>query len=231
VATLLLAPFMLASADTLKLKLIRLFPQLSDKKRSLRVLHDIEHRVSRYLFTVTVINAGLGVLIGSAMWILGMPNPVLWGVGATLLNYVPYIGPVTGIALAGAVSLTIHDDLISAAAPPLAYAALNSIEGTLVTPLTVGRRLSLSIVAILITIGLTTWMWGIVGTLIGVPLLVVIKSFCDELPSLAQVGMFISAESMPVEENGETANAGPANGQIAKPALATPVMPRPDHAL
>jgi predicted PurR-regulated permease PerM len=227
VATLLLAPFLLASMESLKLKLIRLFPQLSDKKRSLRVLHDIETRVSRYLFTVSIINAGLGTLIGIAMWVLGMPNPILWGLGAMLLNYVPYIGPLTGIAICAAVSLTIHQDLLSALAAPAAYAALNSTEGTLVTPLTVGRRLSLSIVAILITLGLTTWMWGIVGTLIGVPLLVVIKAFCDEFPSLSQIGMFISAESTPVEENGETATAPAHNGH----SQGTMAAPRVDHAL
>jgi predicted PurR-regulated permease PerM len=228
VATLLLSPFLLASTETLKLKLIRLFPQLKDKKRSLRVVHDIETRVSRYLVTVSIINAGLGTLIGLAMWLLGMPNPILWGLGAMLLNYVPYIGPVTGIALCAAVSLTIQPDLLNALAPPAAYAAINSIEGTFVTPLTVGRRLSLSIVAILITLGLTTWMWGIVGTLIGVPLLVVVKAFCDEFPSLSQVGIFISAESTPTEEAGEATPVAGNGHPVANGGL---VAPRVDHAL
>jgi predicted PurR-regulated permease PerM len=210
VATLLLAPFLLASTEILKLKLVRAFPLLRDKKRSLRVLHDIEERVSRFLVTISIINFGLGTLIGIAMWLLGMPNPLLWGVGAALLNYVPYIGPFTGITLAAAVSLTIHQDLIATLIPPLAYATLNSIEGTLVTPLTVGRRLSLNIVAILIAIGLATWMWGIVGTIIAVPLLVVVKVFCDEFPALAGIGGFISADTDPIDERDEEiAAAGP----------------------
>ena len=224
-STLLLALFLLASTDTLKLKLVRAFPQLKDKKRSLHVLHEIETRISRYLVTVSVINFSLGTLIGLAMWALGMPYPILWGVGAALLNYVPYAGPFTGIALAAAVSLTIHDDLLATAVPPLAYAALNSIEGTFVTPMIVGRRLSLSIIAILMTIGLATWMWGIIGTIIAVPLLVVIKAFCDEFPSLAQIGMFISAEGEPVEEQegdalATTNGSVPAGAAMAAPAAA-----------
>ncbi len=234
IATLLLAPFLMASMESLKLKLIRLSPILSDKKRSLRVLHDVETRVSRYLLTVSAINFALGTLIGSAMWILGMPNPLLWGVGAALLNYVPYAGSATGIILAAAVSFTIHDSLLAALAPPVAYLVLNSIEGTVVTPLVVGRRLSLSIVAILITLGLTTWMWGIIGTLIGVPILVVVKAFCDEFPGLAKLGTFISAESEPPpdasEEAAAVANAAAGSGG---PSTAPPrgLAPRPDHAV
>jgi len=203
IATLLLTPFLLASNEALKLKLIRAVPLLSAKKKSLRVLRDVEQRVSRFLVTAAMLNAGLGVLVGTAMAVLGMPNPILWGLGAGLLNFVPYLGPATGIGLAAAVSLAIHDDLATALLPPVAYAALNALEATIVTPLIMGKRLSLSIVAILISVALTAWMWGIIGALIGVPILVVIKVFCDEFPGLAHVGLFISAESEPIEEHEE----------------------------
>jgi predicted PurR-regulated permease PerM len=230
VATLLLAPFLIASNEALKLKLIRAVPLLSAKKKSLRVLRDIEERVSRFLVTAGMLNTGLGILVGSAMAILGMPNPILWGVGAGLLNFIPYIGPATGIGLAAAVSLTIHDDLPTALLPPLVYAALNALEAGLVTPMVMGRRLSLSIVAILLSVALTTWMWGIIGTVIGVPILVVIKVFCEEFPSLAHVGLFISAESEPIEESEETAAAN-GNGGVnhAPPAGASPA-PAPAKA-
>jgi predicted PurR-regulated permease PerM len=227
IATLLLTPFLLASNEALKLKLIRAVPLLSAKKKSLRVLRDIEHRVSRFLVTAALLNTGLGILVGTAMAVLGMPNPILWGVGAALLNFIPYIGPLTGIGLAAAVSLAIHDDLTTALAPPVVYAALNALEATLVTPLVLGKRLSLSIVAILLSVALTTWMWGIIGTVIGVPMLVAIKVFCDEFPGLAHVGLFISAESEPIEEHDEETAAHPANGThtaaapTAAPALLT----------
>jgi predicted PurR-regulated permease PerM len=229
-ATLILTPFLIASSETLKLKLIRLFPLLSDKKRTLRVLLDVEKRISRYLLTVTAIYAAVGVLVGTAMWLLGMPNPILWGVGAMLLSYVPWVGPITGVALAAAVSLTIHPDLAAALVPPLVYFLIQSVVDTLVTPLTVGRRMSLNVVAVLVTIALTSWMWGIIGTLIGIPILVVVKAFCDEFPSLAHIGLFISAESEPIEENGGDEALVATNGDgaaAASPEPAAVTAPKP----
>jgi predicted PurR-regulated permease PerM len=230
IATLILAPFLIASSETLKLKLIRQFPLLSDKKRTMKVLHDVEQRISRYLVTVTAIYAAVGLLVGTAMAALGMPNPVLWGVGAMVLSYVPWVGPLTGIALAGAVSLTINPDLPSALIPPLAYFLIQSVVDTLVTPFTVGKRMSLNVVAVLLTIALTSWMWGIIGTLIGIPILVVVKAFCDDFPSLAHVGLFISAESEPIEENGNgearpAVPAAPPPPVVAAPTIAPAAAP------
>lgn len=199
-ATLILAVFLLASGDTLRHKLVRVLPDLSGKKRSLRVLRDIENEVSRYLLTITAINTGLGLCVGVAMAALGMPNPVLWGIGAALLNFIPYIGPLAGIALAGAVGIVTYPLLGSVVLPPIAYAALQVVESNFVTPTILGRRLELSTVAILIFLSLTTWMWGIVGTIIGVPVLVVIKVFSDNFPALAPLAEFLSAETPAVEE-------------------------------
>ena len=202
-ATLLLAPFLLASVDSFRLKLVHVLPRLSGKKRSLRVLHAIENEVSRYLITVTAINAGLGILVGASMALLGLGSPVFWGVTAALLNFVPYAGPTVGIVLVGATSLATHADLATAAGPPLVYLALQILEGGFVTPTILGRRLELSPIAILVMLSLTTWMWGIVGTIIGVPLLVVIKVFCDHFPSLATLGLFLSGEAKPIESTDE----------------------------
>jgi predicted PurR-regulated permease PerM len=145
--------------------------------------------------------------------------------GAGLLNFVPYLGPATGIGLAAAVSLAIHDDLTMALLPPVAYAALNALEATLVTPLVMGKRLSLSIVAILMSVALTTWMWGIIGAFIGVPILVVIKVFCDEFPGLAHVGLFISAESEPIEEHEEEPATPATAATIVVPTAGAPAGP------
>ena len=194
-ATLLFVVFLLSSGDLFLQKLVRILPTLSDKKRSLRVVHDVESEVSRYLFTITLINIGFGVAVGISMALLGMPNPVLWGVGAALLNYVPYLGALVGIALAAIIGLITFPTLPMAALPPLAYFVCNAIEGSVVTPLTLGRRLELNPVAILVALALGGWMWGIVGALIGVPLLVVIKVFCDHFDSLAKFGEFLSGEA------------------------------------
>ncbi len=130
-AMLILSVFLLASGDTLRLKLIRVLPDLSGKKRSLRVLADIENEVSRYLLTITAINAGLGLCVGIAMWALGMPNPLIWGIAAALLNYVPYIGGLIGFTLAFVVAVVTYPSLAIAALPPLAYLTLQTRRGQL----------------------------------------------------------------------------------------------------
>jgi len=210
-ATLLFVVFLLASGDLFLQKLVRILPTLSDKKRSLRVVHDVESEVSRYLFTITLINFGFGAAVGLSMAAIGMPNPVLWGVGAALLNYIPYIGALIGMALAAAIGLITFPTLTMAALPPLAYFVCNAIEGSVVTPLTLGRRLELNPVAILVALAFGGWMWGIVGALIGVPLLVVVKVFCDHFDGLAKFGEFLSGEP--------TAEAAP-DPEIAAPAVA-----------
>ncbi len=202
-ATLMLAVFLLAAMDSLRYKLVSVLPEMSGKKRSLRVLHDIEHDVSRYLVTVTAINAGLGILVGGTMTLAGLGNGLVWGVTAGLLNFIPYLGAMVGIAFVAAASLATFHDWAAAVTPPLIYLGLQMLEGGLVTPMILGRRLSMSPIAILTALSLTTWMWGIVGTLIGVPLLVVLKVFCDRFPSLAGLGVFLSGETNTAEEGGQ----------------------------
>lgn len=198
-ATLVLAVFLLASTESLRRKLVSVLPEMSGKKRSLRILHEIENDVSRYLVTVTAINAVLGLLVGGAMSAVGLGNGIVWGVVVGLLNFIPYAGATVGIGLVTATSLATFDGPAAAAAPPLIYLGLQVLEGGFITPMILGRRLSLSPIAILTTLSLTTWMWGIVGTVIGVPVLVVLKVFCDQFPSLAGISVFLSGETKAVE--------------------------------
>ncbi|HEY5080754.1 MAG TPA: AI-2E family transporter [Bauldia sp.] len=206
-AALILSLFLLANRDTLRIKLVRVVPHLSDKKRSLRVLRDIENEVSRYLLTITAINLGLGFCVGAAMAFLGMPNAVLWGIGAALLNYIPFLGALAGQCLALAVAAVTFPTLTLAILPPLAYLAIQLIEANFVTPTVLGRRLELNPVAILIFLALTTWMWGIVGTILGVPILVVVKVFADNFPALASFGEFLSTEAATEEDEATAAAA------------------------
>jgi predicted PurR-regulated permease PerM len=221
-ATLLFVVFLLSSGDLFLQKLVRILPTLSDKKRSLRVVHDVEAEVSRYLFTITLINFGFGAAVGLSMAALGMPNPVLWGVGAALLNYIPYLGALVGMALAGAIGVITFPTLAMAALPPLAYFLCNAVEGSVVTPLTLGRRLELNPVAILVALAFGGWMWGVVGALIGVPLLVVIKVFCDHFESLAKFGEFLSGE-----HSDDAAPAAANGGGAAEQSAALPPAARP----
>ncbi len=199
-ATLILSLFLLAQRDTLRLKLIRVTRELSDKKRSLRVLRDIENEVSHYLLTITAINLGVGVCVGIAMALLGMSSPLLWGVGAALLNYIPFIGPLAGECLALMIAAVTFPTPLHIVAPPLAYLAIQMVEANFVTPTVLGRRLELNPVAILIALALATWMWGIIGTVLAVPMLVVVKVFSSNFEGLFALGEFLSAETASVEE-------------------------------
>jgi predicted PurR-regulated permease PerM len=202
-ATLILVVFLLSSSDLFLRKIVRAVPSLGEKKLSLRIVYDLQLEVSRYLLTISVINLFFGMVIGATMALLGMPNPVVWGVGAALLNYIPYVGAITGMVLSAAVGLITFPTLWAGLLPPLAYLAFHTLESAFITPLILGRRLELNAVAILVALAFGGWMWGIIGALIAVPLLVVVKVFCDHLPALATFGDFLSAET-PVEANGNS---------------------------
>jgi predicted PurR-regulated permease PerM len=227
-ATLVLAFFLLATGDDLRHKLVRMIHSLTDKKRALRVLRDIENEVSRYLMTITAINAGFGFCVGLAMYALGMPDPLLWGIAAALLNFIPYLGGLIGIIAAIAVSAVTFPGFAGAALPPLAYLALQFAESYLVTPTILGRRLELHIVPILVFLAFTAWMWGIVGAVIGVPLLVVIKVFSDSLPALAPLSGLLAAEAASTEdvEGAEVVAPADLRGTSAGPAAFESGLPK-----
>ena len=192
--TFVLALFVLASGTMFYEKIVQSFGRLSEKKRALRVIYDVEREISRYLLTVTIINVALGAAIALGLWLLGMPTPILWGVLAAALNFLPYVGALTTIVLVGALSLVSFDTLTFALIPPAYVLLCNIIEGQIVTPLVIGRRLELNAVAIFIAVAFWSWMWGFVGALIAVPILVVVKVFCDHFDSLSHIGNFLAAQ-------------------------------------
>lgn len=203
IITALLSVFLLGSGDMFYMKLIRLMPTLSDKKTALRIMQSVEYSISRYLLTVTVINACLGTAIAIAMWLLGMPNPALWGVAGAVLNFLPYVGAIAGVVIVAAVSFVTFDTVAQAAIVPIVYISLTSLEGQIITPLVVGRRLEINTVAIFIGIAFWGWLWGLVGVLLAVPILVIIKEIASQLPSWHAVSQFLSSE--PTHDENENA--------------------------
>ncbi len=194
--TFVLSLFLLASGTMFYEKTIQSFARLSEKKRALRLVHDVEREISRYLLTVALINAGLGAAIALGLWALGMPNPLVWGVAAAALNFLPYVGALATILLVGAIALISFDTLSYAMLAPAYVILCNVIEGQIVTPLIVGRRLEINAVAIFIAVAFWSWLWGFIGALIAVPILVVIKVFCDHFESWRHVGNFLSAQQV-----------------------------------
>lgn len=194
-ATLVLVLFLLSSGDLFLHKLVRVLPTLSDKKRSVRLVHNVEFEVSRYLLTITAINLCFGAAVAIAMAVLGMPNPLLWAAIATALNFIPYVGAAIGVGATFVAALVTYGSIGPAFLPPAAYLLFHTFESAFITPLILGRRLELNVVVIFISLAFWSWIWGIVGALIAVPILVVIKVFCDNLPGLAHFGEFLSGNN------------------------------------
>ncbi|MEI9407422.1 AI-2E family transporter [Mesorhizobium salmacidum] len=195
-----LSLFLLASGTMFYEKIIQSFASLTEKKRALRVVYDVEREISHYLLTVTIINTGLGTVIGLGLWALGMPNPLVWGAAAALLNFLPYVGAMITLVLVTVIALISFDTIAYALLAPAFLVLCDIIEGQFVTPMVVGRRLEINAVAIFIAIAFWSWLWGFVGALMAVPLLVVVKVFCDHFESLSHVGNFLAAQHTAVIE-------------------------------
>lgn len=193
VFTLVLLLFLLASGDMFYEKIVNVLPTFGDRRQAMRIAYDIERKLSHYLFAITLINAGLGVVVGLAMWLLGMPNPLLFGVIAFALNFVPYLGALTGVVATFVVGLLTFPQPAAALLPALVYLSLTTLEGQIVTPYFVGRRLEMNTVVIFLSITFWAWLWSVMGMLLAVPLLVTIRAFCEHIPSLAPVGKFLAA--------------------------------------
>ena len=191
-AVTILLYFLLASGDLFLLKLVRVLPRLEDKKIAVAIVREVRHDISHYLLTITLINAGLGLTVGIAMWWLGMPNPVLWGVMAASFNFIPYLGAISGAVILTLVALLTFDDFGRALWVPGVFLSLTTLEGFLITPTIVGQRLTLNPVAIFIWLTFWGWLWGVPGMLLAVPLLATLKIVCDHIQPFNPVGEFLA---------------------------------------
>ena len=189
--TLVLLYFLLASGDLFLQKLTKMLPEFRDKKKAVAIARETETSISMYLSTVALINVLEGGVVTLVMWALGMPNPVLWGVLVLFLEFIPYLGALVMVGVLTLAALSTFDSVGHIVAVPASYLAINLIQAYLVTPLLLGKRLTLNPVAILL--GLILWweIWGVAGAFIAVPLLATFKILCDHIETLAPVGEFL----------------------------------------
>jgi predicted PurR-regulated permease PerM len=181
---LVLLLFILSGGDLVYEKMVRALPTFGDRRKGLRIAHDVEREVSRYLATISAINIILGIVIGTLMAAIGMPNPFLWGVAAAVLNFVPVLGALCGVMLVGVVALVSVQTTSEALLAPALYLACTALEGQLITPALVGNRLRINSIAIILAIAFWGWLWGFVGVLVAVPLLIVTSVIANHVEGL-----------------------------------------------
>lgn len=173
--------FLLASGDLFLAKLVHVLPTLSDKKKAVQIAREVEANISRYLLTITLINVGIGLLGTLIFWALDMPNPALWDAMAALLNFIPTVGALSMAVILTLVATTTFPSLTHALLVPAAFLTLTIMVGTFVSPLIMGRRLTLNPVVIFLGLSFWGWLWGIPGALLAVPMLAMFKIFSTTL--------------------------------------------------
>jgi predicted PurR-regulated permease PerM len=151
--------------------LVTLVPSAESKTLTRTVLKDIQRNMSSYFGTVTVVNVFVGLATAGIAAALGYPHPILWGVFAAVMNYIPYLGPLLVLGaffVVGVVAFpTLHEPLLA----PLLFLALNTLEGQVITPAFVGHRLTINPFLVFVSIAFWTWLWGPLGAFLAVPLL------------------------------------------------------------
>ena len=189
--TLVLTLFLLLSGDLFLQKLVRVLPRIRDKVKAVQVVNSVQDDVSRYLGTVTLINVVMGTLAGLIASYFELPAPLLIAVLVALFNYAPYVGAVANVLLLLLASAAVYPGLAEVVVPPAAYAILAVIEGQLVTPVIVGRRTQLNAVTVVFGLVFWSWVWGIPGLALAIPLLLVLKGFATHIERLEAVSEFM----------------------------------------
>nr|WP_324187848.1 AI-2E family transporter [Lysobacter niastensis] len=176
-AVVLLTFFFMVYGESLQRNAIALLPTRQQKKLTVDILHSIEREISRYVLTITIINLLVGLALAGALYGIGVPLPeaLLWGTMAAILNFAPYVGPLIGMLIMLLMGFVTFDDLWPSLLPAGLYLLLHTIEGQLVTPIVLGRRMRLSPLVLILALMLFGWLWGIIGLLLAVPLLVCVK--------------------------------------------------------
>lgn len=176
-AVVLLTLFFMIFGEHLQRQVLALLPNRQQKRFTTEILRSMEHEISRYVLTITVINMLVGLVLAGVLTLLGiaLPEALLWGTVAALLNFAPYLGPLVGVVLMLLMGMVQFRDPLAAMLPAAAFLTLHTLEGQLVTPLVLGRRMAISPLMLLLALMLFGWLWGIIGLLLAVPLLVCVK--------------------------------------------------------
>lgn len=192
---IILLYFLLAAGDLFMAKLIKVLPHLQDKLKAIRIARETEAAVSTYLMSNLATNVAEGVVLAAALWLLDMPTPILWGVVAALLEFVPYLGALVIVVVLGVAGLATFPDTGHALAVPGVFILINFVQANVATPLLLSHRLSLNPVAQFVGLALFWWLWGIPGAFLAVPILATLKILSDHIDDLHSIGEFLGQAS------------------------------------
>jgi predicted PurR-regulated permease PerM len=187
--------FLMASGDSLLRKATRCGRSWSERRRIVSIARRAQSDMSRYLAAVTLINILLGAAVALSMHLLEMPNPLLWGTMVAVLNFAPYIGALVSAAVLTLAALATFPDIAEALAVPGTFLVLTILEGQVITPAVLGRRMALSPAIVFVSVIAWGWLWGIAGALMAVPITTSLKVVCDHLPTLGLFGSFLREDS------------------------------------
>jgi len=179
--TLLVLFYLLVFGETFLRRLVEVLPTFANKREAVEISLHVERDLSAYLLTIAIINGAVGCATAGVMWLCDVTAPVLWGVIAFCLNFIPILGPFCGIILFLAVGLISLGPVWAAFLPAALYFAIHVLEGEIATPLLLANRFTINPVAVILSLIFWYWMWGVPGAILAVPMLAIIKIICDRL--------------------------------------------------
>lgn len=186
--TVIVLFFLLVAGDKFLRRLIELLPTFRQKRQLIEISQQIENDISAYLFTISAMNVVVGIMVAIAMYFCGMSDPLLWGVLALALNFVPILGPLVGIGIFLLVGFVSFSSDWLAVLPAALYLIIHVIEGEIVTPMLLARRFTLNPVGVILALVFWYWMWGVPGAILAVPMLAIAKIICDRIETLQPLG-------------------------------------------
>ena len=189
--TVLFLFFLLVHGDTFLRRVVEILPRFGNKRQAVDISQKIESDISAYLITITIMNAVVGTATAIVTWYTGLGDPILWGTLAFLLNYVPILGPASGVVIFLLAGLLTIDTLWRALMPAVLYLGIHLAEGEIITPTLLAKRFTLNPVVVIVSLIFWFWMWGAAGAIIAVPMLAIAKIICDRVQPLAALGHFL----------------------------------------
>jgi predicted PurR-regulated permease PerM len=197
----LVAYFLLAAGDTFRRKLAHLAgPTLAARRITVEILDEIDAQVQRYLMTMLIVNSLIGVATWGILLAFGVDHAGLWAIAAAVVHIIPYAGSALTIVATGIATFVQYDEIGRA----LLVAGLIGVAATLIgmglSAWMLGRAFRMNAVAVFVSLLFFGWLWGGWGLLVGVPLLAIVKTTAESIPSLERLATLLADEQRPVKE-------------------------------